>query len=107
MFTKIIKALISVSTTGKHTDVIFNKSNPDKPTGKGLRVNIAPGTPIPANLQANCASIGWSVLYEQFPTVYNGKMQEPSIVIGPEACFGRASSNRTDLDIADYGIIED
>ncbi len=34
MFTKILKALISVSTTGKHTDVIFNKDNHDKPTGK-------------------------------------------------------------------------
>ena len=104
MFTEILKALISVSTTGKHKDVLFNKSNPDKPTGKGLRVNIAPGTPIPANLEANCASIGWSVLYDQFPTVYKGKMQEPQITIGPEACFGSASSDRTDLDISDYGI---
>ena len=107
MFTKILKALISVSTTGKHRDVIFNKNNPDKPTGKGLRVNIAPGTPVPADLQAICAKIGWSVLYEQFPTVYNGKMQDPSIGIGPEACFGTASSSSVDLDIADYGIQED
>ena len=105
MFTKIIKALISVSTSGKHTDVIFNKDNPDKPTGKGLRVNIATGTPMPASLESDLASIGWTAIYNQFPTVYNGKMQEASIVIGPEACFGRASSDSVDLDIADYGIM--
>jgi hypothetical protein len=104
MFTKILKALISVSTTGKHKDVTFNADTPSKPTGKGLRVDIAPGTALPSNLEADCASIGWGVIYNQFPTVYNGKMQSASIVIGAEECFGSASSDSTDLDISDYGV---
>lgn len=107
MFTEILKALISVSTTGKHKDVIFNKNTKDKPTGKGLRVNIATGEAMPAGLEANLSVIGWAAIYNQFPELYNGKMQSASITIGPEACFGSASSDRTDLDIEDYGIQED
>ena len=107
MFKEILTALISVSTTGKHKDVIFNKNTKDKPTGKGLRVNIATGAVMPAGLEANLAVIGWAAIYNQFPELYNGKMQSASIVIGPEACFGGASSDSVDLDIEDYGIQED
>ena len=110
MFTQILKYLISVSTTGTYREHPLNLKNLSKVYGVGFKVNIEPGTACPPLIEAECAKIGWSVLYQAMPETYIAgglmKTSAPNIVCGPSECFGTASSDSTSPDEARFGVLQ-
>ena len=88
----VLSNLITLSSNGRVRKVTFKKV-----PGKGFSINIPTATPEPSDVAAQLEAIEWGMIYNGEPSLYNGKIQPPSITIGPLACLG--SSNQTsDLD---------
>lgn len=89
---KIVSILLTLSSNGKVRKLKFKKVS-----GKGFSIDINPATAEPAELHPQLEAIGWGMIYNGEPSLYNGKIQNPSITIGPSKCLGTSSST-SDVD---------
>lgn len=95
--TAILAKLITLSSNGTVRKFDFKKV-----PGKGLKIDISPGTPEPQELATLLADVQWGMIYNGEPSLYGGKVQQPSITIGPSKCLGTSSSTSDVDELLDF-----
>jgi hypothetical protein len=88
----ILANLITLSSNGKVRKLKFKKV-----PGKGYSIDINPATAEPQDVRTALEDIKWGMIYNGEASLYNGKIQSPSITIGPVECIG-SSNSTSDLD---------
>ena len=88
----ILAKLITLSSNGTVRKLPFKKV-----PGNGLKIDINPGTPEPQELATLLADVEWGMIYNGQPSLYDGKVQQPSITVGRLKCLGTSSST-SDMD---------
>ena len=89
---QILATLLTFSSNGLVRKVKFKKV-----PGKGFSIEIKPATAEPQDVRTELEAIGWGMIFNGEPSLYNGKIQKESITIGPIECLG-ASQSTSDLD---------
>ena len=87
----ILANLLTLSSNGKVRKLQFKKE-----PGKGYSIDIPLATPEPQDVLNALEEIEWGMIYNGEHSLYNGKLQSPSITIGPLKCLG--STQTSDLD---------
>ena len=87
-----LASLLTLSSNGTARKLNFKKV-----PGKGFSLSINPATVEPQDVRTSLEAIGWGMIFNGEPSLYNGKIQSPSITIGPIECLG-ASQSTSDLD---------
>lgn len=88
----ILANLLTLSSNGQFRMVTFKKV-----PGKGFSLEINPATAEPQEARSALEGIGWGMIFNGKPRLYDGNIQNPSITIGPIECLG-ASQSTSDID---------
>ena len=93
----ILEQLINLSSTGLVRKVEFKKV-----PGRGFSIEIPQGTIEPQDVRNSLVAIDWGMIFNAEPSLYNGKIQSPSITIGPIKCLGNTSSTSDVDELLDF-----